>query len=165
MENFKLSKASRKRFFERIEKQTNGCWIWTGAISDTGYGKACIGHQRTMNAHKLMYLLVKGPVEEGFYVCHTCDNRACVNPEHLFKGSPHDNIHDMITKGRAKFPNPRYGQLNPSSKLTWKEVRKIRKEYQPGVVTMKELGKKYGVTGTQIRHIVRNIHWIEGNQS
>jgi hypothetical protein len=92
-------KASiEERFFEKVTK-TDSCWLWTGAISSTGYGSFRIG-QKIVRTHRYSYLMHIGEIPQSFEVCHTCDVRACVNPEHLWVGTKSDNMKDMFAKGR-----------------------------------------------------------------
>lgn len=154
-----IDQQSIDRFWQRVDVSSpDGCWNWSGAINDTGYGKACIGHQATMNAHRLAYILTFGEIPVGLFVCHKCDNRACVNPSHLFLGTAKDNIDDMMQKNRHR-TNALRGEKNPAAKITGEIATTIRLKYFGGGVTMKQLGSEFGITGTQVRHIVRGIHW------
>jgi len=81
------------------------CWLWNKNVGRDGYGKVTLGKdgngkQRTINAHRLCYLLFVGPIPEGLSCLHTCDNRRCCNPAHLWIGTQKDNVHDMYSKGR-----------------------------------------------------------------
>jgi hypothetical protein len=90
-----------KRFFDKVNK-TNSCWLWTaGSRGKTGYGAFKINN-KVVDAHRVSYTLYKGEIPNGMYVCHTCDNRKCVNPEHLFLGSAKENWQDGFDKGRIK---------------------------------------------------------------
>ena len=78
----------------------SGCWVWMGALSGKGYGKLMLKEHRLESAHRLSWLLHRGPIPDGLHVLHRCDVRTCVNPDHLFLGTNLDNIRDRIAKGR-----------------------------------------------------------------
>ena len=91
------------RFWSKVRK-TPDCWYWTaGGRGKTGYGSLKIDG-KVVDAHRVSYMIHYGPIEPGLCVLHTCDNRKCVNPEHLFQGTKADNHADMVSKDRRQKP-------------------------------------------------------------
>ena len=90
-------------FWRLINNTTidQGCWNWTAYKNNEGYGRLRAGGEKVL-AHRLSYSIFKGEIAEGLFVCHTCDNPACINPEHLFLGTHQDNVSDCVAKGRHK---------------------------------------------------------------
>ena len=94
-----------KRFWPKVEKTSaNECWTWLGAKLPKGYGKIAGRDWRGgwLYAHRVSWELHNGPVQDGLWVLHHCDNPSCVNPAHLFLGTNRDNMRDMQRKGRAR---------------------------------------------------------------
>lgn len=92
------------RFMQKVTPEpSTGCWLWTGAVDQSGYARLSIG-RKNKTAHRISYRLFIGDIPEGLLVCHKCDVRSCVNPNHLFLGTDSDNMKDMALKGRGWNP-------------------------------------------------------------
>ena len=98
-------------FWSSLEKPDgdSGCWIWTKSKTPQGYGRVYYPPKGNVYTHRLAYELVKGPISEGLHVCHACDNRLCVRPEHLWLGTLADNTRDMFQKKRHR-PRVKYSE-------------------------------------------------------
>jgi hypothetical protein len=88
--------------FDRLVVMSRGCWTWTGPVDAYGYGQVSIGHRGNKKAHRLAFEMAYGPLDASVVVRHTCDNRACVKPEHLDCGSQRDNVNDALHRGRLR---------------------------------------------------------------
>lgn len=85
--------------FEKWFQQTNGCWDWQGGLDKDGYGAFSYAG-KTYKAHRMALELQGIKIPKGHYVCHHCDNPSCVNPDHLYVGTPADNVRDMMQRNR-----------------------------------------------------------------
>ena len=98
-----MQRTLKERFEEKYEAVPfSGCWIWTASLLTKGYGRIGVKEGYTESAHRVSWLLHKGPIPEGMHVLHHCDVRPCVNPGHLFLGTDVDNIEDCLKKGRLR---------------------------------------------------------------
>ena len=135
-----------------INKETN-CWEWDGGVDSWGYGQF-FKYKKTHKAHRTMYKEIYGNIPFGMFVCHTCDNPKCINPDHLWLGTPKENAHDRDKKGRHhKF----VGEEHPQAKLNWELVKMIRQN--PHKYTQKKLADICGVSLSTIRDVVYNRYW------
>jgi len=96
-----------------VINEDTDCWEWTHALNNIGYGMFRWATNKMRTAHRVSYELHKGPIPNGLFVCHTCDNPKCVNPEHLWVGTRKDNFDDMVSKGR--FVQGMLGKKQPLS--------------------------------------------------
>ena len=150
-----------ERFWHYINKNgPGGCWVWTGTLNDAGYGILGINNRgRIERAHRLSWQMAVGPIPANLCVCHHCDNRRCVNPQHLFLGTRDDNNRDMRSKNRWSKPPVRYGILNNKTKLNDVKVREIRSLHATGQYTHRELARQFGIDRSQVGHIVNGECW------
>lgn len=150
---FKMTEKLIHRFWKSVSK-SNSCWNWSGR-STRGYGYINIVDPKTIGTHRFSWILHnKEEIPEGFVICHKCDNPSCVNPEHLFLGTPLENMADKISKGRAYV---KLAYLN--AKLTAEQIREIRASYVPHKVTQKILAEHFGVSRENIHYIIKGKSW------
>ncbi len=152
----KIKKLQRKtpeeRFWSKVDKDKNGCWEWTGTILDNGYGQFFY-MGKNVGAHRFCYANFVGEIPDKFYVCHSCDNPSCVNPDHLFTGTPLDNMIDKVQKNRHY-----YGMDQKKSKLTDNDVKIIRLLISLNV-KQKEIAKIYNISETVVSKIKLKKLW------
>lgn len=137
-----------------VDERT-GCWLWTGPIAGgTGYGLTK-NEGKTVSVHRLMFRLAHGEIVAGNDVCHRCDVRRCINPEHLWQGTRAENLADMHAKGRAVDVR---GEKHPKAKLTESQVRDIRAAVASGE-TMVAIAGRYGLTPMSVWSIHHRRNW------
>lgn len=135
-----------------VPEPMSGCWLWIGCINQGGYAQISVYGLGARSAHRLMYEMHKGAVPDGMDVCHKCDVRSYVNPDHLFAGFATENIHDMQRKGRSRGA---VGTKNIKAKITEEEVRLIRLEDG----TLSQIGAKYGLKTSAVWSIRNKQTW------
>lgn len=136
------------------KKDRDLCWNWTSSTL-RGYGVAYFQGQ-SWRAHRLIWTFVNGPIPDGLHVLHTCDNKCCCSPAHLFLGTQADNNRDMWAKGRAN-PGRVVGEQHGRSKLTANEVKEIR-DLSP-LLAPDELAHRYGISPSHTRAIIKYRYW------
>lgn len=147
--------------FERFVNREGDCHVWMGYRTPGGYGHLQI-QKRPWRAHRLAWLVSTGEDPAERLVLHTCDNPPCVRFDHLFLGTPGDNMQDMAAKGRSTGWRglTLRGSDNGNSRLTWTEVDEIRAVYGRREATQTALAEQFGVSQTLISEIVRGKRWV-----
>ncbi len=142
------------RFDGKYRKgELDECWPWTACINHgTGYGQFTLGH-RHMDAHRFAFWRATRIDPVGLDVCHSCDNKVCVNPKHLWLGTTRENHDDCNRKGRR----PK-GETHWNAQLTEEKVRAVRLAHQNGV-SFHELADQYGIHYGSVVRIVNGQRW------
>lgn len=153
-----------ERFWEKVDKSAgqDGCWLWTAALNNKGYGFFYPHHGEREYAHRFSYALAYGPIPEGMKVLHRCDNPPCCNPAHLFLGTMADNTQDMMKKGRhRKMPmgKDNWRHHRPGkTKLQESDIPIIRSAYEQGIRIV-DLARQFHVSETTISHVIKRKSW------
>lgn len=147
-------KSLEERFWEKVDiRSDDDCWEWKASKTKKGYGSFgfLIG---TEYAHRVSWILCYGEIPDGLFVCHKCDNRSCVNPNHLFLGTAKDNSEDMVNKGRSIV-----NERNPMSKLKETDVKNIRDLLSVGKFSQRKIAKMFGVSSATVSFIGSGLTW------
>lgn len=141
------------RFWAKVNKG-DGCWEWAAGTSRRGYG-LIRGEPPTGNlgAHRASWEMHFGPVPAGLLVCHRCDNRKCVRPDHLFLGTPADNMLDRDAKGRQA-----RGAVNGKAVLVEGQVQAVRAMLAMGF-SQRKVAKRIGTSASAVCHIASGKNW------
>ncbi len=159
------------------EPALGSCWVWLGATREGGYGSLRF-HGRNVSASRLSWEWTCGPIADGMWVLHRCDNPPCVRPSHLFLGTAQDNARDRDAKGRNyQVTQPeklsrgerhwtsthpeliRRAERGTNAKLTWDQVARIRTRAVNEGLSSSALGAEFGVSARTIRFILRGETW------
>ena len=136
-----------ERFETKFTKHENGCWLWTAARRTTGYGVFSF-NGKPVTASRVSYILYHGVDPGDLFVCHTCDNPSCVNPEHLFLGTNLDNVNDRIAKGR---PAGRYSALTEER---YNEIPQYIESHPD--LSLREIARQVGANRATVQRISKN---------
>lgn len=163
-------KTAEERFWEKVRKaEGEACWEWTASLFvNSGYGCFCYD-RRLQGAHRVSWQMVHGPIPDGLWVLHKCDNPKCVRPDHLFLGTPMDNVRDMVAKGRGVSPTgdahwfrqkigAQRGANNFNAKLDEGAVFAIKAGLAAGD-PVDLVAHLYGVSGPAISLILTGKNW------
>lgn len=146
-----------ERFWKKVDKKSEEeCWFWNASKNQHGYGligKKTDSGWKPIPAHRLSYKINCGEIETGNVVMHSCDNRSCVNPNHLSQGSYQENTQDMLEKGRDNYAK---GE-NANSKLKRKEVIDIKE--RSFEESFRSIAEEYDVSTSTIYDIKNNLTW------
>lgn len=142
-----------ERFWSKVERrEPNDCWTWRASLDSSGYGQLK-RDGKVVRASRLAYELALGPIPDGVFVCHKCDDRRCCNPSHLLLGANADNVADMVAKRRQAL-----GEKSGGAKLTEAEVHEIVSLRRDGL-TQSAIAARFGVLRQQISNILSGKSW------
>ena len=146
-----------KRFYSKFSKnQDSGCWEWTACKTKNGYGKFALNKSWVL-AHRWIYeFLLQDKIHSDKLILHKCDNRKCVNPDHLYLGSHLNNAQDRVERKRSKHY---VGENHGRSKLTENQVLEIRRLSNEKSLSSWRLGKMFMVNPKSIQDIVNRNNW------
>ena len=157
--------SDRARFWAKVDKngpvpehrpELGPCWLWTAACFANGYGAFRLGSKQR-RAHVVSFEWHVGPAN-GLKVCHACDVKPCVRPDHLFRGTHADNMADMVAKGRQATGLRNGTHVHGHTTLTEEQVREIVAMAEGGAY-QQEIADAMGINQTMVSHILRGTRW------
>lgn len=148
-----------ERFWSKVNKDTDsGCWEWTATKNNKGYGMFTVSsYAGKQLAHRLSYRDAHGPIPKGGLILHSCDNPACVNPEHLRIGTHKENVADMDERNR-RVTNTPFGEANCNALLTAYQVIQMRRDYIAGVPKA-QIAEANGITKASLDDVISGNSW------
>ena len=151
-------RSLKERFWEKIDvHKSNECWEWNAAKISKGYGVIGDESGKMQYATHVLFYLRKGYWPPKGRTCnHICDNPGCVNPKHLYLGTQKSNVRDRDQRNRSNYVK---GERNGKAKLTERKVYEIKRLLKQGIMTQRELGRKFGVDPTHISCINTGKVW------
>ena len=155
--------SAQERFnLSYVPVPESGCWLWISYTAPNGYGRFKVD-RKPIAAHRYSWSAVNGEIGDGLHICHKCDTRSCVNPDHLFAGTQAENVMDMVQKSRQSkgmahansIKTRRVGDRNHNSVLSPAIVLKIRRDKRP----QRAIAKEHGISQCLVSNIKLNKTW------
>lgn len=167
--SFAVRRPTEERFWAKVSRLADdACWPWLAGGRPAGYGQFRGDHKQKIDAHRFSWTLHHGPIPDGMFVCHRCDNPRCVNPAHLFLGTTQDNTADRHKKGRDYGGDRHYSRTSPErlargerngwAKLTSEQALAIRTRRAAGL-SLRLVGVEFNVSATTVLRICRRESW------
>lgn len=153
-----ISEKQILRFWTNVQLKADldKCWKWLRTKDEAGYGMVNLNYV-TYRSHRVAFFIHNAIDPIGKFVCHSCDNTSCCNPNHLFLGTPADNFDDMEIKGRNFIP---VAENNGMSKLSNGNVLKIREIFANGNISRRQLAELYNIDYSTMCKILKNKAWL-----
>jgi hypothetical protein len=146
-----VSKTLKQRFEAKYIKDNSGCWLWTASVGSHGYGQLYYkDHEIPIPSHQVAWLLHRGEIPKGLSVLHKCNNKLCVNPNHLYLGTDLDNTHDKITAGTMYYGD----HLRKLSEDQIQEIRNLK-----GKKKQWEIARMFGISQPNVSRILSYTTW------
>lgn len=144
--------SKRKSLKDRLRAgcfKTGECWVWNKSVASSGYGQIRLNY-KNLRANRASYMVFKGEIPDGMVIRHTCDNKLCINPEHLILGSCKQNSQDMVERDRqAK------GERNGRCKLSESDVQAIK----DSKLSYSQLAKQFGISKGHAHRVKNGVAW------
>lgn len=148
---------------ERIERHSipepnSGCWLWTGTIGPNGYGTMGIGGNRklggkTRGVHQVAWMAYRGEIPAGLFVCHHCDMKTCVNPDHLYVAPHAKNMEDAGSRKRMRFGKEHHAAiLNRGLVIAFRDMARVG-------FTASQIAARFGFSRSNVRHVLTGYVW------
>lgn len=153
------ARPAAERFWSSTKKTEGGCWIYSDRPSH--YGQIMDDNGRKVSAHRYSYEMHKGKIPVGLFICHKCDVKGCVNPDHLYAGTHEDNTRDIVERGRQadtrgrRREKPLRNVYKHGRALSEEDRKRLVDDYATGQFTQTVLARRYKISQAAVSATIR----------